>query len=774
MFQKVKYLSCFLSITLLINIHFAFAQSKTPSNEGWRVHLPFANNYTLCESGNKIYVGSKSGVFTFDENDKSVEILSRVNGLSDVEVQLVNTCPSTGAVVVAYQDANIDIIEKNNIYNISDILSKVIIGAKNINNISFYENLAYLSCSFGIVVIDMNKKLIVDSYIGLDGGNTIEIKDVEVLNGYIYASTHIGIIRAPLNCPNLGDYNFWKFLTSPYVNNCSNMAVFKNKLYAVLDSTLQTYDGISWTVNPYPTQVKNPFSIVINHGKLLNVTSSNIFIEDEAGSVQTFPMNSLQGAVIGNNDLMYTLGYFTGLILNHPDGSKDYISPSGPYGKTAQRFAYNITDNSLWVAGGSVGGFGTTGGWGSTYNNNKFYKFTDNSWYNFDQTSDPKIINARDFIDVTINPINNHVFMSTYGTGLFEFESTSPLKYTIYDSSNTGGSIRNFNGVPMISGTCFDKKGNLWVSNFGANNPISVKTASGQWASYGIPSQIDGIATDVFLGFITCDDNNYKWVSSTHISGGIIVFDEKGDAQHMFRMLQKGNQKGAMPSNNVFCMTKDQKGEMWVGTDQGLCIFSNSSNIFKDGANYDSHQIVIKTGLVYSNFLGIEAIYCIRVDAANRKWIGTKNGVWLVSADGYTVLKNFTTLNSPLLSNIIYDVGINDKTGEVFFATDKGIISYMGNATGASDTHGDVIIYPNPVRPEYQGLISIRGLVNNANVKITDIEGNLVYETAANGGMATWNGLNLQGKRAATGVYIIYSSNSDATDTWVGKILFIN
>jgi hypothetical protein len=243
---------------------------------------------------------------------------------------------------------------------------------------------------------------------------------------------------------------------------------------------------------------------------------------------------------------------------------------------------------------------------------------------------------------------------------------------------------------------------------------------------------------------------------------------------HQLRLLQKDKQKGFMPSNTVFCITKDQKGEMWVGTDQGLCIFSNSANIFVPGADYDSHQLVIKTGLVYSNFLGIEAVYCIRVDAANRKWIGTKNGVWLVSPDGYTVIKNFTTQNSPLLSNTVYEIGINDKTGEVFFVTEKGIISYMGTATAGFDTHGDVMIYPNPVRPEYSGLIAIRGLSNNANVKITDIAGNLVYETTANGGMATWNGLNFHGKRAATGVYIVYTSNSDATDTWVGKILFIN
>jgi hypothetical protein len=222
-------------------------------------------------------------------------------------------------------------------------------------------------------------------------------------------------------------------------------------------------------------------------------------------------------------------------------------------------------------------------------------------------------------------------------------------------------------------------------------------------------------------------------------------------------------------------MAQDLKGEVWVGTDKGFCIFRNPQDIFKPNKDFDATRIVVKTGLVFSNMLGDNPITCIRVDAANRKWIGTANGgVFLLSEDGYSILKNFNTSNSPLLSDAIYEIGLDGQTGEVFIATDKGIISYMGDATDAGNTHGDVMVYPNPVRPEYAGNIAIKGLVKDANVKITDVAGNLVYETKANGGMATWNGLNFKGKRAATGVYLIYSSNADGTETFVTKILFVN
>lgn len=774
MAQKNNLQSClFFFIILFVCVISGVAQNAIPSVEGWRVHLPFANNITLCESGTKVFVGSASGVFTFDENDRSVEVLSRVNGLSDVDVKIVSTCPQNGAVIVVYDNTNIDIIEGSSIFNINDIFSQVIIGEKRINNVSFSNNLAYLSCSFGIVVIDMVKKRIIDSYtnIGTSGSN-LEIIDVQEFDGYLYGSTKTGIYRASLSSFNLSDYHSWSlYKTSTY---STLLALYRNKLYAIVDSTLQIFDGFAWT--PYSSVVKNPLTIELNHEKIVSVTSKDIFIEDAAGTIQTINLNGLQGAIIGNGGILYTLGFYTGLMQNHTDGSIDYIAPGGPYGKTASRIAYNFADNSVWVAGGNIKGFGTSSGWDQSYNNNKFYRLTDNSWYSYNQSGDAHIENARDFNDVMVNPQNNHTFISSFGSGLFEIEATSPsLKFTVYDNNNS--SLQTFNGGTMVSGSCIDNKGNLWVSNFGAVNPISVKTTTGQWRSFKLPSDIDGKQPDNLLGFITCDDNNYKWVFSTR-NGGIIVYNDNNvptnPNNHQIRYLQKDPKKGGMPSNTVFCVTKDQKGEMWVGTDQGLCIFSNTSNIFKQGGDYDARQIIIKTGLVNSIFLGVEAIYCIRVDAANRKWIGTKNGAWLVSADGYTVIKNFTIDNSPLLSNVVFDIGINEATGEVFFATDKGLISYMGTASEGGEQHGNVMVYPNPVRPEYQGLIAIRGLVNDANVKITDIAGNLVYETKANGGFATWNGLNFKGVRAATGVYLIYSSNQDATQQWVGKILFIN
>jgi hypothetical protein len=292
--------------------------------------------------------------------------------------------------------------------------------------------------------------------------------------------------------------------------------------------------------------------------------------------------------------------------------------------------------------------------------------------------------------------------------------------------------------------------------------------SDGTWKSFPIGGLLGG-ANEITK--IKCDQDKNKWVVLKR-EVGVLVYNS---VSNQVKILTKDVNNGALPSNQVYCAVPDKNGSVWIGTSQGLTILSNPGLIFATPkVNFDAQQIVIKTGLVYSNFLGTEAINCIKVDGGNRKWIGTRNGVWYVSPDGYTVIHNFTTANSPLLSNNVLEIGIDEKTGEVFFATDKGIISYMGTSTEPASSLGNIFIYPNPVRPEYNGLISIKGLIKNTIVKITDISGNLVYETTSNGGTATWDGTTFRGNRAATGVYLIFAAKREGEESQVGKILFIN
>lgn len=756
---------------LILNRVFSPLQAQTfvPSTEGWRVHGAYKTNNCLEEVGDKIVVGNKSALFTFHKSENSVEVLSRVNGLSDVDVQFLQYDPVSATLIIAYDNLNIDLMQNNKIFNIAELLNRVIIGDKRLNNISIINGLAYLSCSFGIVVIDIERKRLIDSYTNLGpNGTNLAVNDVAVFDGNIYAASHTGIYRASLSSFNLSDYNKWSLIKPSSFSN--QMEAFNGKLFVVIDSVLNAFDGTTWSVfnNAQPTFTS---TIEVNNQRMVATNRNNILIVNADGTPIVNPQQFANGALISKEGDLFMLvpDYF--LIRSDAQTAQlDYIAPAGPYATTATRMAYN--NGKLWIAGGSIGGFGVVGGWGPLYNNNKFYTLENNEWYNYKNNTDPRIVNGRDFIEVVIHPGNGNAVIGSLTSAIIEVQGTNVV--AAYDSSNSTLRAANTGqlGNVQVSGIAFDKGENMWVSNFAAVNPLSVKTKNGQWKSFPFPLDIDPR-----IGFVTCDDYDQKWITTTR-GQGLIVYNSGKDPLNgnddKIKKLDTKKGNGFLPSNNVLCVTNDKEGVLWIGTDQGLCLLDRPQNVFLEGENYDARQIVIKTGLVFSNFLGTTAINCIRIDAANRKWIGTQNGVWLVSPDGYTVIKNFNMSNSPLLSNIVYEIGINEKDGEVFFATEKGLVSYMGTATEADDKHGKVIVFPNPVKPDYTGLITIRGLLSGAQVKITDINGQLVYETKANGGMATWDGINFAGKRTATGVYLIYSSNTDGTETNIAKLVFIN
>jgi hypothetical protein len=761
--------------TFLITLSICLSVQAQVNFEGWRVHLPYFKNATVTSVGNKILAGSNSGLFSIDISDGTMERLSRISGFSDVEVKIVKHNVAKKVTLVIYTNSNIDIIDENTktIYNIPDVFMKSIIGSKSINQICFYENLAYLACSFGVVVLDLDKKQIIDSYQNLGpNGSQLEFFSISIFEGRIFACAEKGIYAASLNAPNLNDFNFW-YLVKPSSLSGLSM-VYKGQLFATVDSVLQTYDGIAWQAFP-PTLGSSITNLQLstyqdNAATLLIITPEEIFLETGNGSPLNVKQTYRKDAAFDARGYLAMVDDNYGLTIdNKAKGDLDYYAPNGPVSKTFGRMLYE--NGKLWVTGGSV-----NDRWDPLmYNGSKFYQYQNNSWYNFKEEEHPLIKGLSDFIEVKKNPYGNQIYMTSYGSGLIELVNNVVVKK--YDETNS--SLQRLSVVdttfkPLLSGGMdFDNLGNLWVSNFGVNKPLSVKTPSG-WYSFNIGS----IAGNNELGWVTCDDFNTKWVISLK-DKGILVYNDKGTPANanddQFKMLTKEVGQGALPSNTVLCVTKDLNGEMWIGTSQGLTIISNPSQLFNtNNVSFDGRQIIIKVGSNYEIFLGKEQINCIKVDAANRKWIGTPNGVWLVSEDGYTVIKNFTTVNSPLLSNNVMEVGIDESTGEVFFGTEKGIISYMGDASEGRGDFSNVEIYPNPVRPDFTGSVAIRGLVENCTVKITDISGNLVYETISNGGFASWDGRSFNGKRVSTGVYLIFAADKLGEKTHVGKLLFIN
>jgi len=323
-----------------------------------------------------------------------------------------------------------------------------------------------------------------------------------------------------------------------------------------------------------------------------------------------------------------------------------------------------------------------------------------------------------------------------------------------------------------IGGLDFDVNNNLWITNSEVANIISVKKANGEWKGFNF----DEVISNVPVGEIVVSQNSTKWIILPN-GLGLFVFNENNTIDNtnddQFKKLSILDENGKLITNNVYSFAEDLNGIIWVGTDQGIIVYYNPENVFDDESFY-AQRIVLTNNGITQNLLSTEVITAISVDGANRKWIGTNSsGVYLVSKNGTEEINHFTEENSPLFSNRILDIGIDNESGEVYFATEKGLISYRGTATMGNDEFRDVYVYPNPVREDYEGDITIRGLVSDVNVKITDISGNLVYETTAEGGQATWNGKNFSGQRVSTGVYLVFCTNDDGSKTYITKLLFI-
>lgn len=744
----------FAGFFLLLGSIISVAQTLPTGVGQWRVHFPYKDLYGLAETPSHIYTYASSGFFRYDKAANAVEVLSKVNGYSDFEVSCMQYSAVNNTLIIAYANTNMDMIKGNRLINVQDILRSSITGLKKINHISYYNNYALLACSFGIHVYNLNKMESSATYL-----STLfsDVKAAAVYDNYVYAATDNGIFRAAL--PPVGisiNPASWQLFRP---GKATLLHTFDNRLYAAIDSSLEYFDNTSWTFLENNRQYR---SFDEAYGKLVITTDTAFRIIDNNGnSTINYENAARYGIVDASNNIWFaSIGY--GLIKKRPDNGLEYFTPDGPYGLATGKMISK--DGNMWIAGGAV----VPGGGGETYTYNGYYRLEKEGWYS-SIGKNALLDTLNDLYSVVIDPLSKDIWMAAYTKALFSLKNDNPAQ--VYTADN---SPIQLGPAQYISALAFDKNNHLWVGNFNAATPLLVKTASNQWDSFPLPGGASKV-NDIIV-----DRNNRKWIlfaGSLGINPGIVVYDDrntplsKGD--DISRVLGKGTGNGNLPENQVTCFAADKDGEIWVGTSLGLAIFFNPSNILSSNPS-DAQQLVIKTGQDLGVLMGTEYITSIVVDGGNRKWIATRSGLWLVAADGNQILLHWDTDNSPLLSNNILEMSMNEMTGELFISTDKGLISYKTDATEGGDTHGDVLVYPNPVRPEYDGLISVRGLPENAFVKITDIAGNLVYETQANGGMVTWNGKNFSGRRASSGVYMVFSSNSDGTDTFVSKILFIS
>jgi sugar lactone lactonase YvrE len=324
-----------------------------------------------------------------------------------------------------------------------------------------------------------------------------------------------------------------------------------------------------------------------------------------------------------------------------------------------------------------------------------------------------------------------------------------------------------------IGGLDFDSDGNLWISNWAiSSNNLHRLSPSGEWDSFTLTE-----ALNKPIGQLLVTRNDDKWILVPRGNDGYVV-NQTGSSKKRLLVttyFSSGNNEYFTRMSDVYSIAEDKDGAIWIGTSQGVAVYNNPSQIWESDNYYATQPGLDLNDGIYHPLLSTETVTAIAVDGANRKWLGTSNsGVYLVSESGEAEVLHFTAENSPLLSNNIKSIAINEISGEVFFGTDKGLISYQGDAIGGKDNYDEVYVYPNPVRETYEGPVTITGLISESAVKITDIAGNLVYKTTSLGGQAVWDGRNLNGKRVRTGVYLVFCNDKYGEETKIAKLLFIH
>ncbi len=428
--------------------------------------------------------------------------------------------------------------------------------------------------------------------------------------------------------------------------------------------------------------------------------------------------------------------------------------------------AMDISGKQLWAVPG-----GRNGSFSNLYRAAQCYTLANHTWTSFGYPNSSEFEALRDLLCIAVDPSgSDHAFIGSWGYGVLEFEKGTLKQIYTTDNSSLQYVPGYGNGFIRIGGVAFDQNNNLWVTNSSAPNILSILKPGGEWKSYNMGDQ--GTAIDV--GGIVIDNENQKWMQLRDF--GLFVFNDNNTpdntADDRKKKLTGSDGLQNLEASNIACMAMDREGQLWLGTDQGVARIYSPGNVFT-GGDYEAQKVMIDEAGYQYPLLETEAITAITVNGNNEKWIGTeKAGVFLMSADGSTELMHFTETNSPLFSNTIQSIKIASD-GEVYFATSLGIVSYKDYKVEASASLDSLYIYPNPVRPEYQGPVYIRNLVNESNVKISDVTGAMVWQTQAQGGQVIWDGKNIEGRKVNTGVYFIFVTNSDGSQKKVGKVLFV-
>jgi len=769
-----------LLITLFVIglIHTATAQVGTGQ---WRLHVPSKNAHDVVAFNNRVYAAYVNGVSEYDFASGETTIWDAVNSLSDISISCLGKHSNT--VWIGYDNGNIDKISDNRVTNISSIKLADIQGSKRINKLVEHGGYVYAATGFSIVKLDPAKNEVRDTYYPTNGNEPI--LDIAFKNDSIYAITSDRLFKGKTSNIALADPAQWQVDTRVPIlttHQYSEIEVAADEIFILYNEAAYGLDSVFRLEDQGLVSVVNEsFAMEI---RSINAVEGNLAVHFFDGAkvyksdftTEETIISYSSGANVRPRKLVRSDGHYwiadeeSGLVKYTSFGNSQEISFQGPPKNSF--YAMDWFQGKLVVAGGGLAGEA------GTFNKSGVYIFEDEKW----KLKDPANMTLWDTpsfwdaIAVSINPVNtDQIAVGSYSRVPLSLLSDGGQVTDTLTPNNSLLEIGSIgNGSTEVTDLKYDEAGNLWILNGYSNKPLKVLTKEGGWYEFDLAIG----AKNKHSQKMAIDYNGNKWMSIK--DAGLFGFKDNGTisstGDDKTIRLTMGVNQGNLPSNQINAIAVDFDNEIWIGTDAGFAILYNSDAAFDGSAgDFDAQRIKIEFEGNVEYVLGATAITSIVVDGANRKWFGTESaGIVLMSADGLEIIEQHTMENSPLISNAIVDLELDQSTGELFIITDKGLVSYRTDATYEDPEYDNVIVFPNPARPDFDGPITIQGIRYNSDIKITDIAGNLVYSTTSNGGTATWNGKTLNGEPVGTGVYLIWTAANEGKGKKVGKVLVVN
>ncbi|SFZ89868.1 hypothetical protein SAMN05428642_101608 [Flaviramulus basaltis] len=757
----------------------------------WKGHFSYNEIKDITEGGNsKIYAASNNAIFSLDTQTNEIEEITTVNGLSGDAISTIYYSEVYELLVIGYENGLIEIAFDNddNILTVVDIVDKPTIPPtdKRINHFNAYQNFIYISTNYGISVFDLDKLEFGDTYFIGNGGAQIQVSETTIFNNNIYAAClgGNGIRKAEISNPNLIDFQNWQLVNS---GNWTAIETQEDKLYAI-NTNRRIYQIINDVISEVFLYTNAPLDLRFVRDNLIVTTQNNVFLYDANFNLVSqvdidSSFSSLYTAATADLDNIY-IGTKDFGILKTPLLSPvvfEEIHPDGPLLNIP--FSIEVEPNGLWVT------FGEYDLYYNPYplNSRGFSHLKEDEWINNPYS---EVLTAKCLNEIAVNPFNNNqVFISSFFNGLLEVNEDVPT--ILYNETNSGLESLvlpgNANYIDLRVGASeFDKNGLLWTITSLIDRPLkSYNPSTNKWMSYSFTDLIsNGFSGNQGFSNLVIGGDGTKWVTSFQF--GLIGYNENGGNQ-LIRSLYKEDEN--MPTTIATALALDQRNQLWIGTFRGLRVLYNISNFFTDD-NVRAEEIIIEEDGIAKELLFQQNITDIEVDGSNNKWIGTSDsGLFYFSSDGQKTIFHFTKDNSPLPSNSINDVSLDNTNGTVYIATSKGLVSFQSGGSSSFEDLESAYAYPNPVRPNFNIVdekVKIKDISENVNIKITDIEGNLVaeaqsrtnqryngYNLEIDGGTAYWNGKNFANNVVASGVYLIMLSDLDTYETKVLKLMVV-